>query len=138
MGHAHPVPSLAVVTSTLDRTTTSRGLTALATFGFLLATYRGFRMPGDWAVTLEAVSLTDGFHRRFLVGTLLHPLAVVTGYAYWVFAAAALAVLAAVLAVLAAAFFRARHPGHRLLIAGWLLLPSGGFFFHEIGYFDQV
>jgi hypothetical protein len=129
---------LADVTTTLDRTTTSRGLTALAVLALLLAAYRGFRMPGDWAVTLEAVSLTDGFHRRFLVGTLLHPLALATGYAYWVFAAAGLAVLAAVLGVLAVAFARARHPGRQLLVAGWLLLPSGGFLFHEAGYFDQV
>lgn len=138
MAGAHPVPSLAIVTSTLDRTTTSRGLIALFALALLLAAYRGFRMPGDWAVTLEAVSLTDGFHRRFLVGTLLHPLALATGYAYWVFAAAAFAVLAAVLAVLTAAFFRAPSPWHRLLVVGWLLLPSGGFLFHEAGYFDQV
>ncbi len=126
--------------STLDRSTvrSTHGLTALFALALLLAAYRGFRMPGDWAATLEAVSATDGFHRRFLVGTLLHPLAVATGYAYWVFAAAALAVLAVLLAVLAAAFFRARHPGHRLVVVGWLLLPSGGFFFHEVGYFDQV
>lgn len=130
------------MTSTLDRATTrdtnSRGLTALAALALLLAAYRGFRMPGDWVATLEAVSVTDGFHRRFLVGTLLHPLAVATGYAYWVFAVAAFAVLGALLAVLAFAFFRAPHLGHRLLIVGWLLLPTGGFFFHDVGYFEQV
>ncbi|KDN16495.1 hypothetical protein DV20_40980 [Amycolatopsis rifamycinica] len=117
---------------------THRATTAFAALALLLAAYRGFRMPGDWAATLEAVSVTDGFHRRFLVGTLLHPLALATGYAYWVFAAAAFAVLLALLAVLATAFFRARHPAHRLVVAGWLLLPSGGFLFHEVGYFDQA
>lgn len=126
------------MTSTLDRGTTTSGLTALFALALALAAYRGFRLPGDWAVTLEAVSLTDGFHRRFLVGTLLHPLALATGYAYWVFAAAAFAVLAAVLGVLTVAFARARQPGHRLLVIGWLLLPSGGFLFHEAGYFDQA
>ncbi len=130
------------MTSTLDhaakRDTSSRGLTALAALALLLAAYRGFRMPGDWVATLEAVSVTDGFHRRFLVGTLLHPLAVATGYAYWVFAVAALAVLGALLAVLVFAFFHARYPGHRFLIVGWLLLPTGGFFFHDVGYFEQV
>ncbi len=126
------------MTSTLDRATTTRGLHTLFALALLLAAYRGFRLPGDWAVTLEAVSLTDGFHRRFLVGTLLHPLALATGYAYWVFAAAAFAVLAALLGVLAFAFARARQPGHRLLVIGWLLLPSGGFLFHEVGYFDQA
>jgi hypothetical protein len=129
---------LAVVTSTLDRATTTRGLNALGALALLLAAYRGFRLPGDWAVTLEAVSLTGGFHRRFLVGTLLHPLALATGYAYWVFAAAAFAVLAALLGVVAVAFARARHPGRKLLVAGWLLLPTGGFLFHEVGYFDQL
>ncbi len=126
------------MTSTLDRTTTSRGLTALTAFALLLAAYRGFRLPGDWAVTLEAVSLTDGFHRRFLVGTLLRPLALATGYAYWVFAAAAFAVLAALLVAVAVAFARTRHPARKLLVAGWLLLPSGGFLFHEVGYFEQL
>ncbi|MEU4252381.1 hypothetical protein AB0F15_33760 [Amycolatopsis sp. NPDC026612] len=126
------------MTTTLDRATTTRGLNTLFALALLLAAYRGFRLPGDWAVTLEAVSLTGGFHRRFLVGTLLHPLALATGYAYWVFAAAALAVLAAVLGVVTVAFVRARHPGRKLLVVGWLLLPSGGFLFHEAGYFDQV
>jgi len=55
------------VTTTLARTTTSRGLIALAALALLLAAYRGFRMPGDWAVTLEAVSSTDGFYARFRV-----------------------------------------------------------------------
>ncbi len=66
---------------------------ALAALALLLAPYRRFRKLGDWVATLEAVSVTDGFHRRFLVGTLLHPIAVATGYAYGVFAAAAFAVL---------------------------------------------
>jgi hypothetical protein len=126
---------LGFVTSTLSKATRTRGLTVLFGLALALAAYRGFRMPGDWAATLEAVSVTDGFHRRFLVGTLLHPLAVATGYAYWVFAAAAFAVLAALLAVLTAAFVRGRQP---VLLVGWLLLPAGGFLFHEVGYFDQV
>ena len=61
-------------------------------FAFALALYTGFRVPNAWSATLDSVSLFGGFHRRFVVGTLLHPLAVATGYNYWVFAAWSFAV----------------------------------------------
>lgn len=114
--------------------TPRRSVTALFAIALLVAGYTGFRMPGEWAATLQAVSLTDGFHRRFLVGTLLKPF----GHDYAVFAVASFAVLGAVLAVLTLAFFRSRSESRRWLIVVWLLLPTGGYLFHEVGYFDQV
>lgn len=104
----------------------------------LLAGYTGSRLPSDWAVTLESVSLTDGFHRRFLVGTVLRPIAALFGYHYVVYAVAGFAVLATVLTALVIAFFRASTLSRRFLVIGWLLLPTGGYLFHEVGYLDQV
>ncbi|WP_409497399.1 hypothetical protein [Amycolatopsis sp. cmx-11-12] len=89
-------------------------------------------------MTLQSVSLIEGFHRRFLVGTLLHPFAVLTGYDYRVFAIASLVVLGSLLTVLAIAFFRSQSESRRLVIVAWLLLPIGGYLFHEVGYYDQV
>jgi hypothetical protein len=103
-----------------------------------IAAYTGFRLPNAWTATLDAVSLTDGFHRRIVVGTLLHPLAVVTGYSYWVFATKSFLVLVALLVVVGIALIRARLTSQRVLVIAWLLLPTGGFFFHEVGYYDQL
>ncbi|MGW4832386.1 hypothetical protein ACWEOG_32685 [Amycolatopsis japonica] len=114
--------------------TSRRSVTALFAIAVLLAGYTGFRLPGEWAATLQAVSLTDGFHRRFLVGTLLKPF----GHDYTVFAVASFAVLGALLAVVTLVFFHSRTESRRWLIVGWLLLPTGGYLFHEVGYLDQV
>lgn len=114
--------------------TPRRSVTALFAVAAGVAGYTGFRLPGHWAATLQSVSLTDGFHRRFLVGTLLKPF----GHDYLVFAVASFAVLGGLLTVTAIAFFRSRTESRRLLIVAWLLLPTGGYLFHEVGYFDQV
>ncbi|MBE8517062.1 hypothetical protein ILP97_05985 [Amycolatopsis sp. H6(2020)] len=112
--------------------------TALLLVVLSIAGYRGFRPPSGWAVTLESVSLADGFHRRFLVGTVLRPFAALFGYHYAVYAVAAFAVLGMVLTVVVVAFFRTSSVSKRFLIIGWLLLPTGGYLFHEVGYLDQV
>lgn len=112
-------------------------IVALVTaIGFAL--YSGFRMPSAWTATLQAVSLTDGFYRRFAVGTLLRPLAEATGYSYALFAAFSFLVLAALLAVLVRATLRARLASRQALVLAWLLIPTGAFLFHEVGYFEQV
>jgi hypothetical protein len=103
-----------------------------------VATYTGFRMPNDWTATLDAVSITDGFYRRIVVGTLLHPLAVVTHDNYWIFAAESYLVSAALLTITVITYLRTKLTSQRLLIIGWLLLPTGGYFFNEVGYYDQV
>ncbi|MFF0147636.1 hypothetical protein ATK36_3092 [Amycolatopsis sulphurea] len=126
------------VPATIGTRGVQRMTTVLFVAAVLLAAYTGFRLPGDWAVTLESVSLTDGFHRRFLIGTLLRPFALVFGYDYWVYAIAGFLVLGLLLAVLTVVFFRARTISKQFLVIGWLLMPTGGFLFHEVGYFDQV
>ncbi|MGW1995300.1 hypothetical protein [Embleya sp. NPDC001921] len=103
-----------------------------------LAAYVGFRPPSAWTATLQSISWQDGFHRRFVVGTVLRPLAEWSGYAYGVFAAASYAVLATLVAVLVVAAVRTRVPARRALVAAWFVLPTGGYLFHEVGYFEQV
>jgi hypothetical protein len=110
-------------------------LFALAT---LVAAYTGFRLPNLWAATLDTVSLQEGFHRRFLVGTVLYPLADALDYSYWLYAFIGFVVLVLMLAVLAFATLRAPLVSQRFLVIAWLLLPTGGFFFHEVGYLDQL
>jgi hypothetical protein len=104
----------------------------------LYAAYTGFRVPNRWAATLYAVSLQEGFHRRFLVGTLLHPLAVALDYNYWLFAVTGFVVLALLIAVLAVAACRSPLVSQRFLVLAFLLLPTGGFLFDEVGYLDQL
>jgi hypothetical protein len=103
-----------------------------------VAAYTGFRPPNDWTATLDAVSLTEGFHRRILVGTLLRPLAVLTHDNYWLFAGFGFLVLGALLAVAGSALLRTELTSARMLVVAWLLLPTGAFFFDEVGYYDQV
>ncbi|MET7304439.1 hypothetical protein [Embleya sp. NPDC005575] len=103
-----------------------------------LAGYTGFRPPSAWTATLQSISWQGGFHRRFVVGTVLHPVAVWSNYAYGPFAATSYAILAALLAVLMVAAVRTRLPARRALVAAWLVLPTGGYLFHEVGYFEQL
>jgi hypothetical protein len=117
----------------------ARGVVVVAlSVAILVAWYQGFRLPKSWCATLSAVSVTDGFHRRFVVGTLLRPLANATDYSYWVFAAYGMLILAALLAVLHIQALRTRLLGQRLLLVAFFLLPTGGFLFHEVGYFEQT
>ena len=115
-----------------------RSSVAALTLAVLVALYTGFRVPNQWSATLDAVSITDGFHRRFVVGTLLRPLALATDYNYWLFATFSFLVLGALLAVLIVNALRTENTAARLVVIGWLLLPTGGFLFHEIGYFEQL
>jgi hypothetical protein len=116
----------------------SRVTGALVAVAVVLAAYTGFRVPNLWSVTLMSVSITDGFHRRFLVGTLLRPLAESRNFSYWWYAAAAFAILVALLAVLVVAALRTQMLSQRFLVIAFLLLPTGGYLFQEVGYLDQL
>ncbi|HEY0192600.1 MAG TPA: hypothetical protein VGC42_15885, partial [Kofleriaceae bacterium] len=104
----------------------------------VIAWIRGFRAPNLWSATLQSISLVDGFHRRFLVGTLLRPVVMIAGYRYAVFACFGYAVLVALLWIVIRAALRTPLWSRRAVVLAWLLLPSGGFVFDEVGYFDQV
>lgn len=107
-------------------------------FAVLVAAITGLRSPNRWSATLDAVSVFDGFHKRVLVGTLLRPLSQLTHDSYYLYAGFSFAVLAAVLAVVVAAVIRTERLAERLWIIAWFLLPTGGFLFNEVGYFEQV
>jgi hypothetical protein len=107
-------------------------------FSVLIAWYVGFRPPSAWATTLQSVSITDGFYRRFVVGTLLRPFANATGFDYWVFATFSFLVLGALVGIVVVCAVRARHLSQRILVIAFFLLPTGGFLFHIVGYLDQV
>lgn len=118
------------------------GVRVVVTVSFVIAAgvalYTGFRVPNDWTATLDAVSVTEGFHRRFLVGTLLSPLAALTKDDYWLFAATSFAVLAALVTVAGVALWRAELISQQALVVAFFLLPTGGFLFNEVGYYEQV
>ncbi len=116
----------------------SRVTAALVAVAVVIAAYTGFRMPNLWSVTLMAVSITDGFRRRFLVGTLLRPFVESRNFSYWWYAAAAFAILAALLVVLVVAALRTQMLSQRFLVIAFLLLPTGGYLFQEVGYLDQL
>lgn len=104
----------------------------------LIAAYTGIRMPDRWSVTLQAVSIFDGIHRRFLVGTVLRPFALLFGYDYRLFAVFSFAVLAALLWIIARAAVRSELWSKQLVVIAWFLLPAGGFLFDEVGFLEQV
>ncbi|MEU8135734.1 hypothetical protein [Streptodolium elevatio] len=113
-------------------------MTAAALACVLVAAYTGIRMPNAWSATLQSVSFQDGFHRRFLVGTLMDPIADAAGYHYRMYALLSFLILAGLLAVLVYQAVVTRLPARRFLILAFFLLPTGGYLFHEVGYFDQV
>ena len=103
----------------------------------LLAAYTGFRLPNLWSATLYTTSLPDGFHRRFVVGTLLHPLSeaptTTTGSTRPSRSYPRRAPRRA-----RGVTLRARLVSQRFLVVAFFLLPTGGFLFHEVGYLDQL
>ncbi len=115
-----------------------RVLIATLAVATVIAFYTGFRMPNAWCATLQSASLFEACHRRWLVGTVLRPLVWVTGYNYRLLAAFSFTALAALLYLIWRAATAARHRSQALLVLTWLLLPTGGFLFHEVGYYEQV
>ncbi len=115
-----------------------RGTAVLVPLSVLFAWYRGFRMPNIWSATLEAVSVTDGFHRRILVGTLLRPLALLFDFPYALFATFAFLVLGAVVVTISVLALRTQLVSQRVLVIAWLVCGPGGYLFNEVGYLDQL
>ena len=132
------VASEHVVSSTVPFALSTLFWAPLLGLSILLAAYTGFRLPNLWSATLYTPSLPDGFHRRFLVGTLLQPLAEALDYNYWLYATVAFVILGALLAVLVVVTLRARLVSQRFLVVAFFLLPTGGFLFDEVGYLDQL
>jgi len=103
---------------------------------YALAFTNGFRMPNLWSVNYFLPSMFEGFYRRSLLGTLLFPLGE-WRFNYYTIASIQFAIFIGLNIVLIYQSLKAQGPA-RWLLPLFLLSPAGGYFFHEIGYVDQV
>ena len=96
-------------------------------------------MPNIWTATLDAVSVTDGIHRRVLVGTVLRPLGCCSTSLPPCTPTFSFMVLGALLVTITVLSSGARGLfSQRLLVIAWLVCGPGGYLFNEVGYLDQL
>jgi len=105
-------------------------------FSLLMAFYTGFRMPNLWSVNYYIPSMFEGFYRRSLVGTVLYVFGDLR-FNYLFIVAIQITVLAALLGIVLRYAFRAEDKLKAVFVL-YLLAPTGGYLFHEIGYIDQL
>src|SRR5260370_18734478 len=114
-------------------------LSAAANAGLILslviALYVGFRTPNLWSVNYYIPSVFDGFWRRSLLGTVVFPAGALR-FDYHFVAALQTLVLLALVALLMAHAFRS-DLRIKLLTILFLIGPTGGYLFHEVGYVEQ-
>ena len=103
---------------------------------YALAFTNGFRMPNLWSINYFLPSLFEGFYRRSLLGTLLFALGE-WRFNYYTIASIQIAIFLSLNLALVYQSLKAQGPA-RWLLPLFLLSPAGGYFFHEIGYVDQV
>ena len=103
---------------------------------YALAFTNGFRMPNLWSINYFLPSLFEGFYRRSLLGTLLFPLGELR-FNYYTIASIQITIFIGLNIALVYQSLKAQGPA-RWLWPLFLLSPAGGYFFHEIGYVDQV
>ena len=104
--------------------------------GLAIALYVGFRLPSLWSVNYYIPSVFDGFWRRSLLGTLLYPAGALR-FDYPFLAGLQALVLLALLALLILHAWRS-DLRVKLLTILFLVGPTGGYLFHEVGYVEQV
>lgn len=103
---------------------------------YVLAFTNGFRMPSLWSINYFLPSMFEGFYRRSLLGTLLFPLGE-WRFNYYTIASIQITIFICLNFALVYQSLKAQGPA-RWLWPLFLLSPAGGYFFHEIGYVDQV
>ena len=103
---------------------------------YALAFTNGFRMPNLWSINYFLPSMFEGFYRRSLLGTLLFPLGE-WRFNYYTIASIQFTIFIGLNIALVYQSLKAQGPA-RWLWPLLLLSPAGGYFFHEIGYVDQV
>lgn len=102
----------------------------------LLAIYTGVRAPSLWSVQYYVPDFANGFVRRGLAGTLLWPLGDLR-FHYLPIVVVQMLVFAALVWCGVRTVQRADRPA-RLLLALFLIAPTGGFLFHTLGYVDHL
>ncbi len=103
---------------------------------YVLAFTNGFRMPNLWSINYFLPSMFEGFYRRSLLGTLLFPLGE-WRFNYYTIASIQFGIFIVLNIALVFQSLKAQGPACWLWPL-FLLSPAGGYFFHEIGYVDQV
>jgi len=103
---------------------------------YALAFTNGFRMPNLWSTNYFLPSMFEGFYRRSLLGTLLFPLGE-WRFNYYTIASIQISIFIGLNIALVYQSLKAQGAA-RWLWPLFLLSPAGGYFFHEIGYVDQV
>jgi len=104
--------------------------------GLVIALYVGCRAPSLWSVNYYIPSIFDGFWRRSLLGTLLYPLGPLR-FDYRLVSTLQAVVLLALVALLIVHAWRS-DLRIKLLTILFLVGPTGGYLFHEIGYVEQI
>ncbi|WP_040508134.1 hypothetical protein [Leptospira wolffii] len=108
----------------------------LIVIGYVISFYRGFRLPNLWTMGYFVPSYFDGIYRRAFGGTFLYLFGELRFNYYFILGVQILIFLALNLLILKAIFKSSYQI--RILFALFLLSPAGGYFFHEIGYIDQL
>lgn len=108
----------------------------LILIGYVFSFYRGFRMPNLWSMGYFVPGYWDGIYRRALAGTLLSLFGDLRFDYYFIMSIQA-AIFLAFHAILLREMIRSNF-AIRFVFAFFLLSPAGGYWFHEIGYIDQL
>lgn len=103
---------------------------------FATAFIRGFRMPNLWTMNYFITNYFDGFYRRSLLGTFLYPFGDLRFNYYFIVGIEALIFILLCIVVLFVTYRANRN--FKWLMILFLLSPTGGYLFHEIGYVDQL
>ncbi|MBY0406421.1 MAG: hypothetical protein K2Q01_01925 [Rickettsiales bacterium] len=106
----------------------------LLALSLLAAAYTGLRTPGDWTVNYFQPAWQDGIFRRALPGTLLYPFVCLRFTLGFIHALQG-AIFAGLTAWLIGMGWRY---GQGLVLALFFFSAAGGFYFHLIGYSDQL
>ena len=95
----------------------------------------GGGMPNLWSTHYYLPSFFDGFYRRALLGTILSFLGDLR-FNYYTVAIVQLSILVALLVWIFLIF--KKNILFMLLISLYLISPAGAYFFHEVGYIEQL
>lgn len=107
----------------------------LLCIAYFYAFVTGFRMPNLWSVNYFIPSIFDGFYRRSLLGTLLQPFGDLKFNYYFI-----VSIQTSIFLLLNYLIIKhsIKHDRFKWMFAFFILAPTGGYLFHEIGYVDQL
>lgn len=107
----------------------------LLVVAYLYAFVTSFRMPNLWSINYFMPSVFDGFYRRSLPGSVLYVFGDLR-FNYYFIASIQIAIFLTLNYLFVKASFAHHH--FKWIFAFFILAPTGGYLFHEIGYVDQL